>query len=309
MGAWLCRSTTVGYGGGEFGRERGSQGDPLDKSVDRLAELWVLLHEDLDLVHRVQHGRMVLAAERAADLRQRGMGELTGEIHRDLAGERHRLRAVLRLEVGELDPVGLRHLALNLFDRDDLLFLAPEIAEHFLSEVDRHLASGERTKRDHARERAFELPNVRLYPAGDEVRDVIGEPHALESRLLLQNRNARLEVRRLNVCDQPPLESRAQTLLDLGNVLRRRVARHDDLFARLVERVEGVEELLLRPLLAGDELDVVDQEQIDVAIARAELRRAVVANCVDELVREALGRDVDDDHAGEQLRALVPDRM
>jgi len=49
----------------------------------------------------------------------------------------------------------------------------------------------------------------------------------------------------------------------------------DDLLARLVERVEGVEELLLRALLARDELDVVDQEEIDVPVSAPELRRAV----------------------------------
>src|SRR5262249_57227969 len=86
-----------------------------------------------------------------------------------------------------------------------------------------------------------------------------------------------------------------------------RIARPDDLLARLVEVVERVEELLLRALLAGDELDVVDQEDVDRAIAAAELRRPVVADRVDELVREALGREVGDRHAAEQPGAVVTD--
>src|SRR5262249_59468792 len=96
---------------------------------------------------------------------------------------------------------------------------------------------------------------------------------------------------------------------DLGYVLGRGVARHDDLLARFVEVVEGVEELFLRPLLAGDELDIVDQQEIDRPIARAKLRGAVVADRVDELVREPLRRQVSDGHAREEARALVPDRV
>ena len=64
------------------------------------------------------------------------------------------------------------------------------------------------------------------------------------------------------------------------------------LMAGFVEVVERVEELLLRPFLAGDELDVVDQEEIDGAVLGAELGGAVVADRIDELVREALGGEM-----------------
>jgi hypothetical protein len=37
-----------------------------------------------------------------------------------------------------------------------------------------------------------------------------------------------------------------------------------------VQGVEGVEELLLRALLVLEELDVVDQQDVDVAVAPAE---------------------------------------
>ena len=63
--------------------------------------------------------------------------------------------------------------------------------------------------------------------------------------------------------------SRSSILLELLRVL---VARDDDLLVRLVERVERVEELFLRLRLAGEELDVVDEEQVALlAVARAEL--------------------------------------
>jgi hypothetical protein len=53
-----------------------------------------------------------------------------------------------------------------------------------------------------------------------------------------------------------------------------------------------VEELFLGALLAGQELDIVDQEEVDRAIALAELGGLVVADCRDQVVGELLARQV-----------------
>ena len=71
----------------------------------------------------------------------------------------------------------------------------------------------------------------------------------------------------LDVRDQPPLEARREPLLERGDLLRRPVARDDDLLVRVVQRVERVEELLLRALLAGEKMDVVDEENVHAAVA------------------------------------------
>ena len=152
---------------------------------------------------------MILAAEGAADLGERGVGELAREVHRDLAREGDGLRPVLGLEIRDLDPEEVADLPLDLVDRDDLLFLAPELAENLLREIHRHLPTGERAEGDHPRERALELPDVGLDAARDQVGDVVGHPHPLDGGLLLQDRDAGLEVGGLDVGDQPPLESRA----------------------------------------------------------------------------------------------------
>ena len=75
-----------------------------------------------------------------------------------------------------------------------------------------------------------------------------------------------------------------------------------DLLLRVVERVEGVEELLLGRVLAGDELDVVHQEHVELAVAPLELVHALEAQRVDELVQEALGREVQDVRSGLRRR-------
>ena len=96
------------------------------------------------------------------------------------------------------------------------------------------------------------------------MRDVVGQRDGLGFGLFLENCDLRLEIGRLDVGDQAPLEARSQALLELRNLVRRAVAADDDLLLRVVQRVERVEELVLRAFLAGEELDVVDEQDVDV---------------------------------------------
>ena len=137
--------------------------------------------------------------------------------------------------------------------------------------------------------------------------DVIGQRALLGLRP--EDRDAGLEVRRRQVGDEPPLEAAAQPLLEGQDRLGRPVGGQDDLLAVLVDRVEGVEELLLRPLLVGDELDVVDEEEVDPPVAGAEVVDLALLDRGDELVGELLGRGVDDALARELGDDLVADRV
>ena len=97
--------------------------------------------------------------------------------------------------------------------------------------------------------------------------------------------------------DQAPLEARDQALLQVLDLAGRPVAGQHDLLVRLVQGVERVEELLLDALLAGQELDVVDQQHIGLAVLPAEPDQLVVLDGVDVLVGELLGGDVGDARA------------
>src|ERR1041385_8179969 len=91
---------------------------------------------------------------------------------------------------------------------------------------------------------------------------------------------------RLDVRDQPPLEAAPQSLLERRDVAWRPVGGEHDLRAGLVQRVEGVEELLLEALLAFEELDVVDEQDVVRAVALLEPLDPLVAERVDEVVDE-----------------------
>src|SRR2546427_7837636 len=57
-----------------------------------------------------------------------------------------------------------------------------------------------------------QLADVGLDPARDEVGDVVAQAHALVRGLLLDDGHAGLEVGRLDVGDQPPLDRKSTRL-------------------------------------------------------------------------------------------------
>src|SRR5207244_13211017 len=113
----------------------------------------------------------------------------------------------------------------------------------------------------------------------------------------------------LDVGDKTPLEPVPQALLEVGDVLRDLVGGEDDLSALVVERVEGVEELLLGTLATSQQLHVVEDENVDLPEALLELPHAVASQRRDEVVHERLGGQVGDAREQVALEDLMPDRV
>ncbi len=76
-----------------------------------------------------------------------------------------------------------------------------------------------------------------------------------------------------------------------------------------VELVERVEELLLELLGALEELDVVDEQDVEVAVAALEAGHLLGPDGVDELVHERLGGDVAHPLVPEHGADVVADRV
>ena len=93
------------------------------------------------------------------------------------------------------------------------------------------------------------------------------------------------------------------------NLVRRPVAADDDLLLRVVQRVESVKELVLSGLFARDELDVVDEQHVQRPISFAKIDDPVVADGVDHLVHESLGRDVSERPVSIVPEDVLTDRM
>ena len=68
-----------------------------------------------------------------------------------------------------------------------------------------------------------------------------------------------------------------------------------------------MEKLLLGPLLAGDELDVVDEKRIDIPVLFPEFLHLVVTDRVDHFIHELLGRDIEHVSRGDELQGVEAD--
>ena len=124
-------------------------------------------------------------------------------------------------------------------------------------------------------------------------RTSFGTATPSRSPLEAEDRRSGFDIRQRDIGDQTALEARAQPVVERLDRLRVTIGGNHDLLARLIELVEGVEELLLGALLAGDELDVVDHQNVDRAVARPELVGLLAHDRLDQLVGEALRRDVE----------------
>src|SRR5579875_3094373 len=97
-----------------------------------------------------------------------------------------------------------------------------------------------------------------------------------------------LIIRRLDVREQPPLKTRAQAVLQADNGLWRAIAGHDNLLVRIIKCVKSVEEFLFSRFFAGDELNIVDQQNIDLPVFRAKLLCLLKADSVNNFISKLL---------------------
>jgi hypothetical protein len=114
----------------------------------------------------------------------------------------------------------------------------------------------------HLAQRAFQLAHVGAHVLGHEEGHVLGHGRALGLGLGHQDGHAHLQLGRLDGHRQAGVEAAGQALVDVHQPLGVGVAGHDDVGLLGQQRLEGVEELFLRAVLAGEELHIVDQQQV-----------------------------------------------
>src|ERR671916_2144660 len=145
----------------------------------------------------VHDGRVVAAAEGLPYLGEGLVGQFAGEIHGDLARVGESFGAALADEVGPRDTEVATDLVLDELYGDLAVGLVGEdIPEDLLGEVHAELAAVERGVGEDAHEGSFELPDVRRDLRGYKGKHLVVDFEAVHDRLLAQDGDARLEVRR-----------------------------------------------------------------------------------------------------------------
>jgi hypothetical protein len=185
-----------------------------------------------------------------------------------------------------------------------------DVGQAILRQFHRDVLLDQIGQREKTGQRAFQHADVRRDLAGDELQHAVGDldagvalAHALG--LVLQNAEAQLVIGGMDVHDEAALQARRDAVVQFLHVDRRAVAGDDDLLAHLHQRVEGVEEFLLRGGLAGDELHVIDHQHVDGPEHLLEADRVLFAQRADEAVHELLGRQIQDVGLGE-VRLKLP---
>src|SRR4051812_347270 len=107
--------------------------------------------------------------------------------------------------------------------------------------------------------------------------------------LLLEDRNAMLEIRKVDVGNHAPLKATEKARLEADNFRWRPIAGENDLTAGFVECVEGVEEFFLRRLFSFEKMNVVDEKKIRLAVPLTKSMSGAIAHRTDELIHELLG--------------------
>src|SRR3546814_10674935 len=130
---------------------------------------------------------------------------------------------------------------------------------------------------------ALPISDVGLDPGGEEVDHLHRHLGRHLLRLRLEDRMAQLVCRRMNVGDEAPAQPRPHPLFQPLQIRRGLVGGDDDLPVLVDQRVEGVEELLLRALAPADELHVVDHQDVNRAELLIERHRVAKPNGTDDM--------------------------
>ena len=111
--------------------------------------------------------------------------------------------------------------------------------------------------------------------------------------LLMQNRFARFDVRRLNVDGEAPGEAAYESIREILHFGCRCIGREDNLLPRLMQRIENQEEFVLRLVFASPVLDIVNQQDIDfVLVEVGHFSDTLFAQTLHVLLRKIFGSQV-----------------
>ena len=150
----------------------------------------------------------------------------------------------------------------------------------------------------------FEFADGAFDAAGHQRQDVVRQEAADVPGLGLEDAAARRGVGGQQPHDHARDAAADEAVLDGLDLARMRVGGQDDQAAPAVVLVEGVQELFLRRGFAGQEMDVVDGQHVEVAVAVAEGVERACPHAREILIRELLGREARHPQAAPLLQGV-----
>src|SRR3989344_5242399 len=256
----------------------------------------------------MDHCCVVASAELFADRGVRNTEFLPQDIHNDLP--RLYILFLPRLFVDALfgDLIVLGDTAYDLVDRD------PLVGPHIVLNECTHIRLGhpfafELGFADDHIEYPFEFSDVAADALCDELDYVVGNREPVLLDLGLDDGDTGLDVGLRYFRDHSGGETSLEALFEARQERRMLIGREDDLLIAVVERIEKVKELLLRLLGVRDELHVIHDEHVVLAVLVLEAVRATGAHGIDVIDSEALRGHIENLLVRVRFLEMIPYRL
>src|SRR5262249_28744532 len=144
---------------------------------------------------------------------------------------------------------------------------------------------------------------------GDVTRHLVVQLETGFGRLATNEGQTQRWIGRLDVGQEASRQATPQRVLEARKLVGRAVRGDHDLLPTVVERVEGVRELLLRALLVGEELDVIEDQRPDATEALTKVIHLMASERRDHLVHERFGGQTRDARQRAALMQSMGDRQ
>ncbi len=239
--------------------------------------------------------RGMCLAEGHANFRKRGGRQFAAQVHCHLTRQGHALGSMCTGHIRQANVKIFRHIALNDHKSDRfLLFLIQRALQKVLGQLGCHRFAIQRSVRGQPDQSPLKDADIRLDMGGNENDDIFRQLNFQGLLFETQNSHARLKVRRNQFRHQAPLKTRDQSLFQVRNFVRRPVAGHNDLLMGVVQNIKGVKKLLLQGRRFGQKMNIVNQQQVGVAIFIAEVLDAPVLKRVNVFIHQRFAGNIID---------------
>ena len=211
-------------------------------------------------------------------------------------------RATATVDVSHADVELLGYAPLNVSygDVGGVLFFLEKVVELHAGILDGRAFLGERGEGCQSHQSAFESADGACDVLGEVLKNFIADEGALpKAALLAQNGDAGFEVRHVERNGQSLFEAGCKAVIESGDFTRGAVGGENNLFAAGEKRVEGVEELFLRFAFLGEELNVINQQNVGFAVLATEVAQRVTltGDGINICIGEIFAGDIENLHA------------
>src|SRR5699024_2082263 len=129
-----------------------------------------------------------------------------------------------------------------------------------------------------ARKGTLKFTTVGIDSGRNVLQSIFRHSNALCISLFRQNRDACFKIWWLNIRGEAPFETGTETLFETRKLFWRQIRCDDNLLVVVIKSVKRVEELFNSGFFIRHELDVVNEQDVNVAINLLEGRTFVVPN-------------------------------